>query len=185
MSGLTCGERIVRCLCGEQVDRVPFGVGIGWGPWGQTLQRWRRELGDPDLDVREALGYDASFIQPEINCGFNPLFKKVVLEEDDRLITYRDERGVTTRGRKDGGSTPQFLAHPVKTAADWELLREERPRIDDPMRVSQDWDAFRGRIQQTGEAVLVGQHPYGPFGTCWVQRKYSSASIPGRSLFEI
>ena len=40
MKQLTCGERAVRCLLGEPTDRVPYGVGIGWGPWGVTcLQR--------------------------------------------------------------------------------------------------------------------------------------------------
>ena len=34
---LPCGERVVRCLIGEPVDRVPFGVGIGWWPWGEAM----------------------------------------------------------------------------------------------------------------------------------------------------
>lgn len=31
-SSLPPGERIIRCLTGEPVDRIPFGVGLGWYP---------------------------------------------------------------------------------------------------------------------------------------------------------
>ncbi len=31
MLKLSDGERIVRCLSGEPVDRVPLGAGGGWG----------------------------------------------------------------------------------------------------------------------------------------------------------
>ena len=47
---LTPGERVIRCLTGEPVDRVPYGVGLGWIPWGETLERWKRESGIADLN---------------------------------------------------------------------------------------------------------------------------------------
>jgi uroporphyrinogen decarboxylase len=48
---------------------------------------------------------------------------------------------------------------------DWIKLKEERLRIDDPARFTQDWDAFRDHLQATGEVVQVGAYPYGVFGT--------------------
>ena len=39
-SDLTAGERVMRCLLGQPVDRVPYGVGLGWQPWDVTIMRW-------------------------------------------------------------------------------------------------------------------------------------------------
>jgi uroporphyrinogen decarboxylase len=165
MGELTCGERVVRCLLGEPIDRVPYGVGIGWGPWLETLQRWRRESGDPELAPQKTFGFDASFVGPAIHSGLWPPFEHKVIEETQEFIVFRDGRGITLRGRRDGHSMPEWIDYPVKAEADWEQLKEERLRIDDPTRIAQDWAAFRARIKQTGEAVQVGAFPYGVFGT--------------------
>ena len=160
-----CGERLVRCLTGEPVDRVPFGVGIGWWPWGQTLYRWRSEAGRPDLDLVRDLGYDPSFASPAVNGGLFPAFEHKVLEETPEFVVTRNDRGITLRDRRDGMSMPEFLDYPVKTPQDWERLKTERLRLGDPGRVTEDWDAFRARLKRTGEAVQVGAFPYGMFGT--------------------
>jgi len=164
-NSLTCGERVVRCLLGQQIDRVPFGVGIGWHPWGETLERWRRESGDPELDYAAAVGLEASFAIPSLISGIHPGFEHTVLDETETMITWRDERGVTQRGRKDGGSIPEYLDYPVKTPDDWQRLKEERLRPNDPARMAQEWDQFRAHITQTGEAVQVGHFPWGVFGS--------------------
>jgi len=163
---LSPGERLVRCLCGEPVDRVPFGVNLGWYPWGETLARWRQESGQPDLDVGRALGYDAGFACPSLECGPFPHFTEQVFSETAEHIVSRDWRGITVRNRRDGGSMPEFLDYPVKTPADWHRLKEERLRLDDAdRRVTQDCQAFRERLARTGEAVQVGWFPWGMFGT--------------------
>jgi uroporphyrinogen decarboxylase len=59
---------------------------------------------------------------------------------------------------------PEFLDYPVKTRDDWARLKE-RLRPDDAGRSAVDWEAFRARIAETGEAVQVGWFPYGVFGT--------------------
>jgi uroporphyrinogen decarboxylase len=163
---LRCGERLVRCLTGEPVDRVPFGVNIGWWPWGETLAQWRRESGQPELDVSRTFGYDAGFACPALECGPFPHFEEKVLAETAEHVVSRDWRGITVRNRRDGGSMPEFLDYPVKTPADWERLKAERLRLDDAdLRVTEDWNAFRARLRQTGEAVQVGWFPWGVFGT--------------------
>jgi len=165
MPDFTCGERVVRCLLGQPVDRVPYGVGIGWWPWGDALERWRAESGQPELDIFQKFGFDYSFAGPEMRSGIFPEFEPAVLEETDDYIISRDGRGIVTRNRRDYGSMPEFLDYPVKTPEDWERLKAERLRIDEPGRLPQDWDAFRAKIAQTGEAVQVGWFPYGVFGT--------------------
>jgi hypothetical protein len=165
MSQLPCGERLVRCLTGGDVDRVPFGVGLGWWPWGETHANWKRDSGQPDLDVARELGYDAGFVQPAVELGICPGFEHQILEETAGMVVFRDSRGITMRNRKDGGSMPEFLDYPVKTPADWERLKAERLQVGDPARIREDWNVFRARLRQTGEAVQVGTFPYGAFGT--------------------
>ncbi len=165
MAQLTCGERVIRCFIGEEIDRVPYGVGLGWDPWGETLDRFRAQSGIPALDLREHFGFDKSFALPEVHYGIYPPFEPLILEETPEFVVHRDGRGITMRDRRDGGSMPEWLDYPVKTEDDWERLKTERLRIDDPGRIAQDWDAFRARLKETGEAVQVGMFPYGVFGT--------------------
>lgn len=166
MAELTCGERVVRCLTGEPVDHVPFGVGLGWNPWGDTLDQWRRQSGLPDLDLARDLRYERSFANPEIYLGLYPAIKEMeVLSDEGEYLIVRDVRGVLMRTRKDGASIPEWLDNPVKTESDWERLKERGLRIEEPGRVAEDWDAFRARLKATGEAVQVGWFPYGVFGT--------------------
>ncbi len=162
---LTCGERVVRCLTGGPNDRVPFGVGLGWEPWEQTLDRWRRESANPELYVARELGFEASFRLPHPRSGIYPPFETKVIEQGEEFVVVQDERGITSRRRRDEASMPQFLDYPVKTIGDWDRLKEERLRADDPSRITLDWDVFRQSLQITGEAVQVGEFPYGVFGT--------------------
>ena len=163
---LTPGERVVRCLIGEPVDHVPFGIGIGWWPWGETLQRWRTETGKPDLDICRELGIESSFSGAPAQLGFCPAFEFQMVRDEGDLIVYRDSRGILMRGRKDGGSMPEFLENPVKNRADWESLKTERLRPGDPNRWKEvNWQAYRDQVKVEGTAVQVGNFPFGVFGT--------------------
>ena len=119
-TGLRCGERLVRCLSGGDVDRVPFGVNFGWNPWTETLANWRRELGRPELDVANEFGYDAGFACPSLESGPLPHFEPLTISETAEHVVTRDWRGVTQRNRRDGGSIPmlQRIQHtPFRAAA--------------------------------------------------------------------
>lgn len=163
---LTPGERVVRCLIGEPVDHVPFGIGIGWAPWGETLNRWREESGKPDLDVGRELGFEVGFMGAPVQLGFCPAFEHQVVRDEGELVVYRDSRGILMRGRKDGGSIPEFIEYPVCSASDWTRLKAARINPDDPARwEGADWPAFRQQIKAQGAAVQVGTFPFGFFGT--------------------
>lgn len=155
MSPLPPGERVVRCLTGSAIDRVPFGVGLGWHPWGGALH----ESGIPDL--AKHFGYDRSFALPSVHYGFFPTFEKVVIEKPPEHTVYRYERGITMR--QQGNSMPDWIEHPIKTPEDWERLRS-RLQMDD-RQITEDWDKFRARLKESGEAVQVGCFPWGIFGT--------------------
>jgi uroporphyrinogen decarboxylase len=165
MPDLTDGERFIRCIIGEPIDRVPYGVGIGWNPWPATMERWKAESGDPNLDLKAALGYDYRDLHPSFAAGIFPQFESVTIREDEEFIVTRNERGITLRNRRDLASMPEFLDYPVKARDDWESLKAERLDPNAPGRIWQDWDAFRARLKETGEAVTVGEFPWGVFGT--------------------
>jgi len=156
---------MVRCLAGQPTDRVPFGVGLGWAPWGETYERWCRESGQDKLDVGKELGFDLSFTCPALQLGIFPAFERQVLDETDEFLVVREERGIVMRHWRDRSGMPEWIDYPVKTRDDWERLKAERLRIDQPGRLAEDWGAFRARLVRTGEAVQVGWFPFGVFGT--------------------
>ncbi|MFZ2656266.1 MAG: uroporphyrinogen decarboxylase family protein [Victivallales bacterium] len=160
---MKCGERIVRCLTGGEIDRVPFGVGLGWNPWG-IYESWKRDSGKGELDIAEELKKDKSFALPALESGLFPSFEEMKIKETDELVILKDRQGITKCCRKDAASMPEFLDYPVKTPDDWEKLKQERFVIGDKKRVIQDWNDFKARLKETGESVQVGVFPYGVFG---------------------
>jgi uroporphyrinogen decarboxylase len=163
-ASLTPGERLVRCLTGGDIDRVPFGIGLGWSPWGATHEKFRLESGISDLNVYKYLQYEPSFALPKVEYGCQPGFPEEILERTDEFVISRNRQGCVMKNRLDRGSMPDFLDYPVKSPDDWERLKRERYQMRDD-RIQQDWEAFRDRIRTTGEAVQVGVFPWGVFGT--------------------
>ena len=159
------GERLIRCLTGMPVDRIPFGVGIGWHAWGETTERWRGESGIADLNIAKFIEKDLAFAQVEIESGFFPQFESIVIEETDEYIVERGGDGITKRNLLKFPSMPEFLEYPIKCRSDWDELKAERLQPDTPGRIRQDWPAFRARVAETGEAVQAGVFPWGVFGT--------------------
>lgn len=162
---LTSGERVVRCLTGKPIDRVPYGIGIGWLPWGETHARWMKETGDANLNVAARLGYDHDFVIPALRSGPWPEYAKERLEETNDYFIYRNERGIVARQLKDTSAMPEWLDYPVKTRADWDRMKAERFAIGDAARMAENWPAFRERATRSGAAVQVGSYPWGVFGT--------------------
>jgi uroporphyrinogen-III decarboxylase len=161
---LPAGERLLRCLLGEPVDRVPFGVGIGWVPWGTATERWRRESGMAALNPAQHFGYEEGFERVPAEQGIFPRFCEEVLAEDETTITRRTAFGIVKRDLKIGASMAEWLDYPVHTPAEWEQLKVERLRADEPGRVNIDWSLWKV-LDAAGAAIQVGAFPFGPFGT--------------------
>ena len=158
------GERVVCCLTGQPIDRVPFGVGIGWHPWGTTLQRWREESGIADLSLARHFGFDEGFRVVDAHYGIYPYFDERTLAEDERTVTRRTRFGVVKRDLRSGDSMAEWLDYPVHTPDDWERLKAERLDPSTPGRVAVDWDAWQVADRE-GAAIQVGAFPFGIFGT--------------------
>jgi uroporphyrinogen decarboxylase len=58
----------------------------------------------------------------------------------------------------------EWLDYPVHSVQEWEQLKHERLRPDQPGRVAADWDEWTAR-DRDGDAIQVGTFPFGPFGT--------------------
>lgn len=161
---MTNRQRIIDTLTGRPTDRVPFGVGLGFLPWGETLQRWRKESGIADLDPNRHFCFDAGFQVARLAYGPFPPFEQIVLEEDKNFIVSRNERGIVVRNRRDYSSMPDFLSHPIKNPTDWEAYKAERLQLEIDHRTAH-LDEFVAAMSHTDAPVQVGVFPWGVFGT--------------------
>ncbi|MBL8029245.1 MAG: hypothetical protein JNL74_22680 [Fibrobacteres bacterium] len=161
---MTNRERIVQTLLCGKTDRAPFGVGIGFSTWGETLKRWRSESGIADLNPAEYFGYDKDFAVVPVEYGPCPHFEKRIISEDSEYIISYDYRGLTMRNRRDGGSMPDFLESPVKTWDDWKRYKAERlqPNLSERLK---NLDPFIAKIVNVDAPIQLGVYPWGVFGT--------------------
>jgi len=157
------GERLVRYLTFQEVDRPPYYQHF-WG-WDLTHEQWQREAGVRRLNLRAYFNVDYGFETVPVPLGMFPPFERVVVEERGEFYVERDERGILMRQRRDKGSIPGFLEHPVKGWEEWERLKKERFDPDHPGRYHADWEAFNGYLAATGSVAVLGYFPYGVFGT--------------------
>ncbi len=125
-------ERFLNVMEYRPVDQVP-----NWeaGVWPQTRERWEKEGLDPHayhwdwFSGEEALGMDPrEFIQ--FSSSMFPPYEYEEVEEDERTLTYRDEKGILRRALKEGSiggarmSMDQFIDFPVKNMADWQEVKK-------------------------------------------------------------
>ena len=156
------GERLVRWLTFQDVDRPPFYQNmLGWD---STQERWQRESGIRRLNLQSYFNLDFGLENIPVQLGTVPAFEREVIEEQELYYIERDERGILLRRRRDGGSIPQFIEHPVKDWDDWEQMKK-RFDPDSPDRYHIDWDAFNAYLEHTGAVANVGAAFYGVFGT--------------------
>jgi len=156
------GERLVRWLTFQDVDRPPFyQFFLGWD---STHERWWHETGIRRLNLQAYFNLDFGLENVPIRLGMVPAFKREVVEEQSQFYIERDERGILMRQRRDRGSMPGFLEHPVKGWDDWEQIKK-RFDPDSPERYDVDWGAFNGYLEHTGAVANLGYVPYGVFGT--------------------
>ena len=157
-------ERLVQTLCCQPTDRPPLPWWLGFQPWPATLDRWREESGLEDLDPGAQFGFDRYFAAAPIEYGPWPRVPEQILRQDAQWIVSTDFRGITMRSRRDGGSMPEWIAHPVHEQGDWERYKEKhlQPRVDE--RIAR-LDEFAAMARETEAAVQVGVYPWGVFGS--------------------
>ena len=182
---MTPGERFVRTMLGQEVDRAPYGVGVGFDTWPQTMERWKKESGIADLNLANYFGFDRSVIHVRINLGAWPPFEPKVLAEDEHSITRLDPRGIVLRELRDRSSMPEWVDYPAHNRSEWDKYKAERLQLNAPGRFLKPGSKWRldknvpwqaASAQETvsavasealanGLALQVGVFPWGVFGT--------------------
>ena len=126
-------DRFIACMEYQPSDRRP---NHELGAWAQTVQRWRREAPDAVTGFtwdwfsgEKALRLDRrEFI--DVNFGFLPPFEEKILEETERYLVCRNEKGIVTKALKEGTqdgmrmSMDEYVDFPVKTPADFAGIRK-------------------------------------------------------------
>ena len=162
---MTHRDRLIKTLRCQPVDRPVLPMWLGFSPWGETLDRWRRESGLTDIPLERMFGFDPFFATAPCN-GFGPFphFPERVLREDAEFTISTDFRGITRRNRRDGGSMPEWIDHPIKTPDDWKAYKAERmqPLLDGRLAGLAE---FAAKANAGQLAVQAGSFPWGVFGT--------------------
>ena len=161
-------ERIISALLGRKTDRAPYTSGMGM--WGETLERWRNESGNPNLNIHEYFGFDEGFNYVSDGCGLrlgiNPWFEHKVIEEKERTIIYRDIYGIIREDSKLRSTIPNYLEYPVKDWESWKRFKEERLNFNYPKRIPDNIQELADNFNSGGYFTILGSYPYGLFGTC-------------------
>lgn len=169
-------ERFLAVMEYQPVDRVP-----NWelGAWPQTRDRWEQEGLDKNawhwnwFPGEEALGMDPrEFIY--FNNNYIPAFDVETLEEDERIIIFRDEIGRVRKALKEGTShggrmsMDTYISFPVTNMEEWQAIK---PRLQiSPERFEPYWQVLRVDGWRKRSFPLVFAPNCGTLGFYWFAR---------------
>lgn len=164
---MTPGERFMRCISFESVDRIPV---MDFGYWSETIEEWHKQ-GLPEHvrttdEVEEYFGCDRGFETNMVNYwgdygkvgiewGIWPDWKMTLIEETEDNLIYECEECGRIIESKFSGSMPYQSKYPVETMEDF--MRKIPPRMDpfDETRVLPSFEGMIQRSRQQKQAVGV------------------------------
>jgi uroporphyrinogen decarboxylase len=121
---MTTQQRMQKVYAHELPDRVPFRD----YPWGDTVQRWRREGLPEDADWADYFGLDHfAGIKPDTS----PQLPRKVLEETDDYVIHTTEWGATMKKYKHATSIEEPLEFTCTTPEAWEKIKPRITPTDD------------------------------------------------------
>ena len=131
---MTDRERFNRQLHYQPVDRC-FNMEFGY--WEEKYHSWNmflenKIMGDQAAD--EFFSFD-SFRQVSGNIWISPIFEEKVVEERGNTVIMQNRDGLLAEVAKNSSSIPRYIKSPVETPEDWEKIKNERFRVDDPARI--------------------------------------------------
>ena len=155
-------ERFHACMTYHSVDRPPF---WDWNAWPETIERWRSEGYDPDVDnpaeVADRRLVFSQWFKP------NPPFERLVREETQEHVVYVNHEGILMREMKQNpfSSMPQFLKFPVATRAEFRQFWHDRMQPDLAARIGPDWqDQLRDWRAEPHPLIIISDRWGGFFG---------------------
>ena len=162
---MTNRERFVNCILGKKIDRVPFIY--YFGPWGETVLRWRNEGAPNDNAWIEDKGYDCGIqtISSYINTGYYPEFDQTVISETESIVTIADRWGNYTECAKGHSTIPHTTQFAVYDRKSWEKIKKERLNPNSSGRYCNNFNEIIRNMESIDAPIQLGIYPYGVFGT--------------------
>jgi uroporphyrinogen decarboxylase len=114
----------------QEADRVP----IIDGPWGATVERWRREGMTEGMSFVDYFGLDHV---AGIGVDISPRYPVAVLEETDEYRVHTTAYGATLKDWSHAGGVPEFLDFTIKDRDSWAEAKQRMTPTRD--RVPWDW----------------------------------------------
>ena len=162
---MTNRERIRRCGSCRTIDRAPFS--FYFGPWDETLERWKSEgITNPNAWI-ESFPFDkpvvtlGSFVN-HLHC---PAFIPEIVERRGEIVIQRDWLGELVESVEGKSGIPKILRSPVTCREEWEQLKEERLDPTNPARFPDNWSELAASLNADDAPVQIGIYPCGLYGT--------------------
>lgn len=162
---MTNRQRFINCATGKEIDRTP--LIFYFGPWGETLARWKQEGIEDSNAFRSNFDLDPApvLINGCVNVLHNPPFSFEILEQKGNLITYRDTLGQVVQNYAGVSNIPKILKSPVNDFEEWEQFKKERLDPEDKSRFPENWKELAESFNKQDVPVQIGAYPCGIYGT--------------------
>ena len=131
---LTDRERFNRQMHYQPVDRC-FNMEFGY--WAENYVQWEMFKNNNITNEGEAnifFSFDP-FVQVGGNVWMSPAFTEEIIEEREHSVIMRNADGLLAEAAKGHSSIPHYIGSSIETPADWEKVKAERFRLDDPARI--------------------------------------------------
>lgn len=152
--------RFLKTLRFETVDHPPL---LNSGPWGSTLERWHREGLPEGVSLDQYFGIEpVRFAGSGVETLFVPTFEERILEDKGDYVIKINNQGIKERNFRNGGSMPEFLEYPIKSADDLPWLLE-RLNPATPGRIRPDWLATAKQRRSEGAILFSNGGMYFAF----------------------
>lgn len=133
-SAMTDRERFHRQMHYLPVDRC-FNMEFGY--WEENYKTWKMFTENGITDEGQAnlfFNFDPCHGVGG-NIWIHPAFEEKVIEERGSTQIIQNSEGLIAEVLKDSSSIPHFIQSPIETPEDWEKIKRERFRLDDPARI--------------------------------------------------
>ena len=131
---LTDRERFNRQMHYQPVDRC-FNMEFGY--WAENYAQWEMFKNNNIANEGEAnifFSFDP-FVQVGGNVWMSPAFTEEIIEEREHSVIMRNADGLLAEAAKGHSSIPHYIGSSIETPEDWEKVKAERFRVDDPARI--------------------------------------------------
>lgn len=138
---MTPRERFNRQMHYQSVDRC-FNMEFGY--WQENYSVWKMFTDNGITNEWEANQFFS--FDPVHGVGGNiwmwPPFEEKIIEERENTVIMQNGDGLLAEAAKDHSTIPHYMKSSIETPEDWEKVKAERFRVDDPARIV-DIEAIR------------------------------------------